>query len=120
MRMLRAGLAGIIIAAATLAMAKAQPYYPPYPGYGYPYPAYGRPYPAYGRPYPAYGRPYPAYGYPGYPAYWGSPPYYPWAPPAYPFPYAYFAPYSARVGPGVDNEMSGPLLGRLAGDGVLR
>jgi hypothetical protein len=61
MSMLRAGLAGIVVAAATLAMASAQPYYPPYPGYGYPYPAYGYP--------------YPAYGYAGYPAYWRSPPY---------------------------------------------
>ncbi len=94
MRMLRAGLAGIIIAAATLATAKAQPHYPPYPGYGYPYPAYGRP--------------YPAYGYPGYPAYWRSPPYYPWAPPAYPFPYTFFAPYSAGVGPNVDNDNRTP------------
>jgi hypothetical protein len=101
MRMLRAGLAGIIIAAATLATAKAQPYYPPYyPTRGYTYPAYR---------YPAY--PYPAYGYPGYPAYWRAPPYYPWAPPAYP--YAFFAPYSAGVGPGVDSGTSGPLLGRL-------
>jgi hypothetical protein len=80
MRMLRAGLAGIIIAAATLATAKAQPYYPPYLGYGYP----------------------------GYPAYWRSPPYYPWAPPAYPFPYTFFAPYSAGVGPNVDNDNRTP------------
>jgi hypothetical protein len=110
MSMLRAGLAGIVIAAATLATANAQPYYPAYPRYGYPYPAYGYAYPAYGYPYPAY----------GYPAYWRSPPYYPWGPPAYPVPYAFFGPYSARVGPGVDNGTSGPLLGRLTGEGAFR
>jgi hypothetical protein len=27
-----------------MATAKAQPYYSPYPGYGYPYPAYAYPY----------------------------------------------------------------------------
>ncbi len=101
MSMLRAGLAGIVIAAATLATANAQSYYPAYPGYGYPYPAYRYPY-------PAYGYPYPAYGYAGYPAYWRSPPYYPWGPPAYPYPYTFFAPYSADVGPGVDNDNRTP------------
>jgi hypothetical protein len=88
MTILRAGVAGIVLAAALAATADAQPYYPQY--YGYPYPAYRYP--------------RPAYGYGGYPGYWGRPAYYGWAPPAWVYPYAFWAPYSAKIGPKVDGD----------------
>jgi hypothetical protein len=88
--MLRAGLAGIVLAA-SVATAHAQPYYARY-------------YPQYGYSYPAYGYPYPAYGYPGYPGYYGAPANYPWVPPVWANPYAFFAPYSSGVGPRVDGN----------------
>jgi hypothetical protein len=91
MTMLRAGLAGIVLAAAVATTASAQPYYArAYPGYRYPYPAYRYP--------------YPAYGYPGYPADHGPPANYPWVPPAWANPYAWYAPYSSGVGPKVDGN----------------
>jgi len=90
MTMLRAGLAGIVLALAA-ATATAQPYYPQYyPGYGYPNPAYRYP--------------YPTYGYPVNPTYHGPPPNYPWVPPGWANPYAWFAPYSSGVGPKVDGN----------------
>jgi hypothetical protein len=86
---LRAGLAGIVLAAA--AAAQAQPYYPRYvPGYGYPYPVYGYP--------------FPPYLYPNYPTYRGPPPNYPWVPPPWADPYAFWHPYSNGVGPRADGN----------------
>jgi hypothetical protein len=84
MRMLKAGLAGIVLVAAMAATAQAQPYDPRY--------------------YPGYGYPYPPSGYPVNPTYHGPPPNYPWVPPGWANPYAWFAPYSSGVGPKVDGN----------------
>jgi hypothetical protein len=108
MTMLRAGLAGIALAAAVVATANAQPYYPrygyPYPAYAYPYPAYAYPYRPYGYPYPAYAYPFPASAYPVSPSFRGPAPNYPWVPPAWANPFAFFAPYSSGVGPRADGD----------------
>jgi hypothetical protein len=96
MTMLRAGLAGIALAAALAATATAQPYYP---RYGYPYPAYAYPYPAY-----AYAYPFPAATYPVSPTFRGPAPNYPWVPPVWANPFAFFAPYSNGVGPKADGS----------------
>jgi hypothetical protein len=90
MRMLRAGLTGIAIAAA-IATAHAPPYYPQY-------------YPAYGYLYPGYGYSFAAYPYPDYPTYRGPLPNYPWVPPPWANPFAFFAPYSSGVGPRADGN----------------
>jgi hypothetical protein len=85
------------------------PYPPPY---GYPPPAPGAP-PGYGEaPGAGYGGAE-GYGEPAPPGYGGGAPQAYAPPPAYPFPYSFFAPYSAGVGPGADNAHSGPLLGQL-------
>jgi hypothetical protein len=90
MKMLRAGLAEVVLAAAA-ATAQAQPFYPQY-------------YPGYGFPYPAYGYTYPDYTYPANPTYHGPPLNYPWVPPPWANPFPFFAPYSSGVGPRVDGN----------------